>query len=309
MQLSQESLFDFLQSTGLPLVSSLGSVLRRAALALGCVSVGFGLVALLLWPHALWDAALPWAGALPGFAAAPLYFVAWRLAGRQRMQGAALAFFAALFCVSALASWPRGAFNAAWYVEPILALLATCCLGVVPGLVLTLFAVTCVLTSPLARQETLDGALSSQLWAHAASLSALTLASALTGVLVHKVLLAALEAIESQRQQNRHSVRALRHREKLLRHALRVETVGDLAGLVTHQLRNAFQVMLGHVSLGAMNGVEDLARRLDLVGETLQRSRPLLDQLMSLAHPDEGVPEAGDLNAWAAAFFERAQRV
>lgn len=306
-RITEESLLDFLQQTGLPLVSRLGSLVRRVALTLAVASVVYGGFALAYWPDGWWNARLPWAGALPALAAAPLYFFAWRKARRHNLQGAAQALFLALFLLSALASWPRGAFHAAWYVQPILALLATTCLGVVPGLLLTLFSVVVLLGATLLGDAAPEGL--SEVWIHTVSLSALTLASALTGALLHKVLLAALLAIEEQRRKNQDSARALRYRERLLRHAMRVETVGDLAGMVTHQLRNAFQVMMGHVTLAAEEDPTAAARRLGLVGETLRQARPLLDQLMSLAHPDEGEAEAGDLNAWTQAFFARARCV
>ena len=309
-KLSEQSLLDFLHGTGLPLVSRLGAVVRNVAIGLTGASVGYAVVALLLLPDGLWNPALPWSGALPALVVAPIYFVAWRKARGQRVQGAALALFVALFTFSALASWPRGAFNVAWYVQPMLALLATTCLGIVPGLLLTLGAVVVLLA---ASQFGLEAAAAAgglpDLWIHSVCLAALTLASALTGALMHKVLLAALEAVEQQRRKNADVERALRYRERLLRHAMRVDTVGDLAGLVTHQLRNAYQVMMGHAALAADGDADDAMQRLALVGETLQQSRPLLDQLMSLAHPDDGDPEPGDLNALAAAFCERARRV
>ncbi|MGE3173378.1 MAG: sensor histidine kinase [Planctomycetota bacterium] len=315
VRLSEESLLDFLQSTGVPLVSRLGSMVQRATLLLLIASFGYGLFALAFWRDGLWSAQLPWSGALPSLVTAPMYFGAWRLARADRLQWSAMVLFGGLLAFSALASWPHGALHPAWYVQPILALLATCCLGVVPGLVLTLLAVACLLSAPTVPPGTGTGlaglveVVEVDVWLHTVSLTALTLASALTGVLVHKVLLAALVAVETQRRLNAEHARALRYREKLLRHALRVETVGDLAGLVTHQLRNAFQVMIGHVTLGAMGGADQIAERLTLVGETLQQSRPLLDQLMSLAHPDDGAPEFGDLGEWTEAFAERARRV
>jgi signal transduction histidine kinase len=131
----------------------------------------------------------------------------------------------------------------------------------------------------------------------------------LAGAIVHHLLLAALLAGEQQRRETADSYRALRYRERLLRHAMRVETVGDLAGLVSHQLRNAFQIMLGHVALGDVSDEAERARRLHLVGETLEGSRPLLDELMGLAHPEEGQAEPTDLGRAVARFVDRARLV
>lgn len=308
--LSQDTLFDFLTSTGLPLVSRLVALVRWSALALAIGGLGYGLGCLLFVEGGFWTHDLPWAGALPALATAPLFLVAYRFAERGRMQQAGLALFAGLFVLSLLATWPRGAFSPSWYLQPVLALLATCCLGVVPGLTLTLVAVVVVLLAPFAvATESIGDTFATDLWTHTTSLAALTLASALTGVLVHKVLIAALETAEVQRRKNVHSRRALRYREKLLRHAMRIETVGDLAGLVSHQLRNAYQVMMGHVSLGSGAPAEEAIERLNLIGEALERTRPLLDQLMVLAHPDEGKTERVDLAAEVRRFHALARRV
>src|SRR5690606_30182033 len=114
---------------------------------------------------------------------------------------------------------------------------------------------------------------------------------------------------ESQRRKNFETSRALRHREKLLRHALRVETVGDLAGMVCHQLRNTFQVLLGHVTLGEIADDEERRRRLGMIEETLEQTRPLLDQLMRLAHPDEGAVETTEIAALLRDFHGQAKLV
>jgi signal transduction histidine kinase len=168
-------------------------------------------------------------------------------------------------------------------------LLATICLGVVPGLVLTLVAVTVLLLAAVVHPgENVSAALLPEVWIHVASLASVTLASALAGSIVNRLLFMALMTAEAQRRKNFESSRALRYREKLLRHALRVETIGDVAGLVCHQLRNAFQVLLGHVTMCEMGDDRERVRRLALIEETLQQTKPLLDELMLMAHPDEG---------------------
>jgi two-component system NtrC family sensor kinase len=195
-------------------------------------------------------------------------------------------------------------------MQPFLAMLATCCLGVVAGLSLTLGAVVALLLAALVQRSgsSAEGTLP-DLWLHATSLSALTLASALVGALVHKLLLAAVRTNEQHRRRNLESSRALRHREKLLRHALRVETVGDLAGMIVHQLRNAFQVMMAQLSFAGVADPDERERRLLLVEETLRESAPLLDQLMVLAHPDEGSPAPADLGSLVDEFHRKVVRV
>jgi signal transduction histidine kinase len=307
---TQQSVFGFLSETGLPLVSSVVSFVRWLALALAGAGLGYGVFALAWWDGGLWNAALPWAGALPALVASPGFLLAWWLARRERMQAAVLALFSAICAMAALATWPRGVFCTTWYLQPILALISCCCLGPVPGLLLTLVVIASVLAAPIATTvaTTRPGELQ-LVWTHTASLALLTLASALAGLLVHALLRRALMAAEGQRRLNQDARRALRHRERLLRHAMRVETVGDLAGLVTHQLRNSFQVMMGHAALGAASDDAECARRLALVSEELANSRILLDQLMSLAHPDEGEPAAADVDAEVRAFHLHAELI
>lgn len=309
VRLSQESLFGFLTSTRLPVVSSLSTAIRWMALGLGFACTSFGLYCLLFLDGALWSAAVPWSGALPSLVAAPLLFQSWWLWRGRRYEVGAVVLFVAMFALTILANWPRGVFSPAWYLNPFLALLACMSLGVVPGLAMTMAGVLGMLLA--ARTNVVDpiGATLADTWVHATSLSALTLASALSGAIVNRLIFMALLTAESQRRKNFESSRALRHREKLLRHALRVETVGDLAGMVCHQLRNTFQVLLGHVTLGEMADDAERQRRLGLIEQTLEQTRPLLDQLMRLAHPDEGAVQTTEITALLRDFHTQAKLV
>ena len=302
-QLSEDTVFGFLESSGLPLgnrlavlVRGLSFVLALACLTLGAVRLGAG-----VWG----DAGSPVGWLL----VAPVFLFAWRQARGGRLRSAGLLLFFGGLAASALASWPHGAFYPGWYVLPFLALLATFCLGVVPGLSFALGAAVVLAASLAAAQPLPLVDLEHEVWLHTASLMALTLASSLVGVLAHKALAASLSSSEAWRRRSQEHERALRRREKLLRHALRVETIGDLAGLVSHQLRNAFQVMMGQVTLSSTEGPEQAQRRLQLVGDALAQTRPLLDQLMQLAHPDDGAVETGDANEWMAGFADSARRV
>lgn len=307
--MSQETLFGFLTSTRLPVVSSLSTVIRWLSLGMAVASATYGATCLLR-EGGLWSAELPWSGALPSLVAAPAFFVAWTNWRHKRLQRAATWLFAALFAGSILATLPRGGFSPAWYLHPVLCLLATVCLGVIPGLTMTLVAVTALLVGVVVRPgEGVHEAILPELWVHVTSLAAVALASALAGAIVNRLLFMALLTAESQRRKNFESSRALRHREKLLRHALRVETIGDLAGMVCHQLRNSFQVLMGHVTMGEIASDEERVRRLSMIEETLEQTRPLLDELMSMAHPDEGTTGPCDLAKALRQFEAQAQRV
>jgi signal transduction histidine kinase len=309
LQLSEESLFGFLTSTRLPIVSSLSALIRWIALGLAVACCAFGVVVLVAVEDGLWSPRLPWSGALPALAAAPGFAIAWLEWRRHRLQRAATWLFVALFTLTILANWPRGPFSAAWYLHPVLCLLATTCLGVTPGLSLTLAAVTgMLLAARVSIAETSEVSAARQ-WEHVTSLTAVVLASALAGAIVNRLVFTTLMTAEAQRRKNFESSRALRHREKLLRHALRVETIGDLAGMVCHQLRNTFQVLMGHVTIGGIGDDAERSRRLGLIEETLQQTRPLLDQLMRMAHPDESAAVDCDVGAIVRQFVDQARLV
>ena len=310
VQLSQESIFGFLTSTRLPVVSSLSLLIRWVSLALAIAAACYGIACLAFIENGFWTVTLPWCGAFPALASAPVFFAAWLGWRSQRLQYAAVLLFIALFTLTILANWPRGAFSPAWYVHPVLSLLATTCLGVIAGLTMTMMAVTALLLGTWSHPGPgLDPMVAPDVWVHAISLSAVTLASALAGAIVNRLVFMTLMTAERQRRKNFDASRALRHREKLLRHAMRVETVGDLAGMVCHQLRNTFQVLLGHVTMGSMSDDAERQRRLVLIEETLQQSQPLLDQLMRMAHPDEGTSMPCDLSEVLRQFHRQAALV
>ncbi|MFT7534797.1 MAG: signal transduction histidine kinase [Hyphomicrobiaceae bacterium] len=310
VQLSQESIFGFLTSTRLPVVSSLALLIRWVSLALAVAALAYGIGCLAFVENGFWTPTLPWCGAFPALASAPVFFGAWLGWRSQRLQHAAVLLFIGLFTLTILANWPRGAFSPAWYVHPVLALLATTCLGVIAGLTMTMLAVTALLLGTWAHPgQGIGPMMAPDVWVHAISLSAVTLASALAGSIVNRLVFMTLMTAERQRRKNFDASRALRHREKLLRHAMRVETVGDLAGMVCHQLRNTFQVLLGHVTMGSLSDDNERQRRLVLIEDTLQQSQPLLDQLMRMAHPDEGTSMPCDLSEVLRQFHQQAALV
>jgi len=301
-------LFGFLTSTRLPVVSSVAAVVRWISLGLAIAGFTYAGYCFVAFDNPWWSADLPWSGALPALCSAPIFVVAWLQWRRKRLQLAATWMFVGLFSLSMLANWPRGAFSPAWYLHPFLSLLATMGLGVVPGLGLTLAAVVVMLLAGVQHTGLPDAALA-DMWVHVTSLSCLTLASALAGAIVNRLVFMALITAEAQRRKNFESSRALRYREKLLRHALRVETVGDLAGMVCHQLRNVHQVLTGHVAMAEMSDDAERRRRLAMIDETLKEAQPLLDQLMRLAHPDEGATASCDVAALVRQFREQARVV
>ncbi len=307
VRLSQDSILDFLAGTGLPLVSGIGRGLRLTAVGLALLCGGYGLFALLFLPQGLWDPALPWAGALPSLLALPALVASARLAKSRRLQASATALCVALLVLVVFNSWVRGAFYPGWYLLPVLTLLAACGLGARVGMALTVSAMVAMLLAVSSDGQ--DSLLAEPAWVHSVSLAGLMFASALTGLLAHQLLRAALESAEWRRLQTRQRTIELRERERMLRHAMRVDTVGDLSGLVAHQLRNVFQVMIGHVTLGTLPDSEDAEQRLRGIGDLLRQSSPLLDQLMSLAHPEDGPVVQCDLAPFVTEFLGKVRMV
>lgn len=305
----ESSTAGLLQQCGVPLLARADGIVRVASLTLALGGSSFGTAMLASGSASFWGADATLGGALPALCSAAFACFAWVSARSARTARAASLLFVSLFVGTTLASWHAGAFGAGWYAQPFLALAAATCLGVAPGLTLAILSVVASAASLFLVDGAGAGAPGQEEWRHALGLMALTLASSLVGALSHNVLFVALQASARRHCEQIETARALRQSEKLLRHAMRVDTVGDLAGLVSHQLRNAFQVMMGQVSLHAMDEDDKSGERLRLVGETLAHARPLLDQLMDLAHPEDGVVETCDLAPWLARFVDRVRAV
>lgn len=309
VRLSQESLFGFLTSTRLPLVSSLSQVMRWGALGFAAWCALLVLLNACFVDDCFWSAQAWFGGVLPSLVGAPLFFLAWRQQQAKQFEWSARLLLLGVILFSILANWPRGAFSLAWYLQPLFALLAAVSLGVVPGLLLALVSVFGVLAVAYGEAALPARVATREIWVHATSLAALTIASALAGAIVNRLFFMTLMTAEAQRRKNSESSRALRNREKLLRHALRIETVGDLAGMVCHQLRNAFQVLLGHVTLAETGDDKERQQRLAMIEQVLADARPLLDELMRLAHPDDGDIERVNVARLLHEFHEQAARV
>jgi signal transduction histidine kinase len=114
------------------------------------------------------------------------------------------------------------------------------------------------------------------------------LGTALCGVLVHRTLHTALRAEEAQNERLDTTLKALRRRERLLRHVLRVETVGEVSSMVVHQLRNQFQMIMGHAAAGVREGDLHTEPHFRAIVDTLGSSNGLMESLLGLArnHPE-----------------------
>lgn len=294
----------FLASTRLPVIGHIGDWVRRAAIvgAVGCAVVG--LAALLLAGDGLWSKDLPLSGALPTLIATPWFLLAWLDGRRAQVQRAATWLATALLLLAVLTCWPRGVADAGWLALPAIAAIAALALGVSRGLPIAIGAAAAILLAAAIGPTAGD-----DLSSHALALAALTLGMALACALGNRLIYLTLLTAQVERRDALESSHALRRREKLLRHALRVDTVGELAGMVCHQLRNTFQVLLGHVTLGAIADDAERRNRLSLIEQTVEQAKPLLDQLMRMSHPDDGQVGEADVAGVLARFVEHAGHV
>lgn len=274
----------FLSRTGLPVVPGLRWIsltLALGSLGVAIVGVALGISTVFDGSDSSWDSVAVSAGV-------PMFLMSHHFARRSRVRASATWLSCGLYVLSLASTLVRGELTPGWFLQPLLALLVTSALGSVTGLTLTLFSAVVVVVSP---------------WLHGfgaigTSSAAVILFAGLIGVVLHRVLRAAVAGADELRQQ-----------EKLLSHALRIETVGDLASMVVHRLRNHFQVILGHVTMGSRSEVDERSRHLEMIGRTLDDASPLLDQLLGLAHPEEGEPRPCDLNELAGDFVTNAGRV
>lgn len=249
--------------------------------------------------------------ALPPLALALPCLVAFELArrGRLRQCGLLIAWGLLLFCQVVLV--PRGVFAVGWFVQPLIVLMVTCTFGMVPGL---LQAVTVVLGLSIATWIT-SAEITPLADSHAGPVlqavvaSAVTVAMALCGVLLHRTLVLAIRTEEHQRLRMEEQRRALRHRENLLRHAMRIDTVGELSSMVVHQLRNQFQLILGYATIGMQAADPRATAGFRSIIETLGKSNDLLENLLGMARQNDGRVEPVDLCALCRQVADSYARV
>lgn len=306
IEFSERALLAFLASTRLPLVARIGDWVRRLALAGAIACAMLGGTCLLVDDDGFWAARLPLSGALPALATTPWFLVAWLEARRQRTRRAATWLTLAVLLLVVLAGWPRGVRDATWLALPAVALLAGLAFGVLRGLPLAIGGAAAVLLASRFGPAS-DAADADRAFAFA--LAGLGLGLGLAGALANRLLYLTVLTAQTERRDALESSHVLRRREKLLRHALRVDTVGEVAGMVCHQLRNTFQVVLGHATLGAIADDTERRNRLTLIEQTVEQAKPLLDQLMRMSHPEDGSAGDVDLGVVLRRFVDHARLV
>lgn len=301
-----------------PVVAGLRRSLGVFSALASVAAAGWVVVAVALHGFTALDPApyLPWSElpfpretvelALPCLLALPLFLVANGQArsGRLLRGGRWLAW--GLFVVALAKVMPRGVLSPGWFLQPLLVVLTAVGFGVVPGLAMALVAAIALATCAQF-QEVAFSSFSSR--AYALPVVAILLAGGLLGAMLHRALLSLFELEVAQRDRIEETLRALRQRERLLRHAMRVATIGEMTAMAVHQLRNKFQVVNGHVALGMRADPEEKDRRLEQIRLALESSSNALEQLLAMAHPGEGSAQTVSLTEECRSFVERVRSI
>lgn len=201
----------------------------------------------------------------------------------------------------------RGVWHPAWFATPLMVLLSTCLFGPRTGVSQAALAIIALITTAVLQA---NGTLTPQpagpvLWAVVGSM--VLLGIALCGVLLHQTLASAIEAEDNQNKRIVTTMRALRHRERVLRHAMRVETAGEVSSMVAHQLRNQFQLILGQATVGKDSA--DPREQFDTICDQVKASNQILENLLGMVRLDNEKPERVDLGTAVREMGERFRQL
>lgn len=247
--------------------------------------------------------------AVPSLLLAPLFARSFQHGRALRYRSCALWQSWGVLGFGLLLLVPRGVYASGWFLVPVMILLVTCTFGATAGV---LQAATVVLALLLSAASTHAIAVvgAGGVWVHAAMAGASVLAMALLGSLLQRTLELAIAAEEDQTSWIDEARRALRHRENLLRHAMRIDTVGEMASMVVHQLRNQFQLVMGHATLGAnITDDERVVQHFRSIVETLERSNQILEGLLGMSRSEPGTVGRVDLVGLCSELSGRFARV
>ncbi len=273
--------------------------LAHASLLIG---QGVGVFAAPEWLHPalLLDHPLPALGMAAWFGLA-----FWQ--GRQGSYQRCFSLLAWAFIVlSVVFLIPQGVHSPGWYLQPLVALLVTCLFGWRQGVLQASLVVLALAVSAWAGST---GSLAPMVlpgyWLQALIAGAIVVAMVLFGMLLQKTLNQAISAEVEQDQKFGEVVQALRNREKLLRHAMRVDTVGEVSGMIVHHLRNQFQVILGHSALGLSVGEKETQEQFEAVMAAVDRCNGLLESLLGMVRSKDEDLEAVNLVQQCQLFCQR----
>ena len=108
----------------------------------------------------------------------------------------------------------------------------------------------------------------------------------------------------------REALDALRAAEEALRHAQKMEAVGQLTGGVAHDFNNLLQAILGNLDMlkDKLAGREDLLRHVNFASQAGDRAAILTQRLLAFARRQPLAPTSLNLNALVGGMQELLQR-
>lgn len=274
------------------------------------------LVALVRHGPTAFDATpyLPWSGAtfprhplalvIPSLFAMPMLLAAHAHARRGRTMRSGRWFVWSLFVFTLLKVVPNGVYSPGWFIQPLLVVLGAVVFGAAHGLAMAGLAAAAMASCGHFQAAGADDSAAIEF---ALPVVGILLVGGLIGALLHRTMQEVFAVETEQRERIEQTLRALRQRERLLRHAMRVATIGELAGIVVHQLRNKFQLIHGHVALGLISNSTEKDRRLQEIQASVQAASGVVEQLLALAHPVAATQHVVDLGAECRTFAERVR--
>ncbi len=300
------------------LTRSLAGALARLAVGLGAVALVYVASCVAMFGFEALALRISWAGGLAvtgrghelcivaALLVLPFLWVSYRLARHGRLRGSGSWLAVGLFLMIVTVVVPRGVNTPGWFLAPILTLLVAITFGAGPGLLVAMLGASLMLVTAALEGEGLlfVPVYAPGTWGTALPVAAEILATGLLGALAHTVVIDAMQVEARQQRQLTEVLERQKERELLLDHSLRTETIGGMAGLVAHQLRNRMQVIYGYATLGGRSSPEEKDRCLALISSAVQDTRVLLQQLLDVAHPADGRSQGVELGQFLRTIGE-----
>jgi signal transduction histidine kinase len=275
----------------------IGSAVRRASVLFTAGTVACVLLAAAVQGRAAFALGPPGSGLIPatgiglrGLLVLPLFLLAIRRARVRRTAEAATVLASALLALCLLSALPAGVHAPGWFALPLLvlgvAVLRSAAAGMGFAFAGALAHGACAVFAP-------GSPAGESVARYALVVVAACLGAGMLGAFLATLLHSLGEVEHDHRRRVAATLRQLRRREGMLRHALRLNTVGALASSIVHQLRNCFQIALGEAAVGHDTPETEIVPRLRRIQAAIGDAAEVTGKLLVLAHP----------------VFERSQRV
>ena len=271
------------------LQQKIGIAVRRASVLFALGAVACVLLAAAVQGWAAFAVGPPGDGLLPhtgiglrALLTLPLFVFAVRRARARRTREAVFVLATALLGLCLLSALPAGMHAPGWFALPLLVLGVAVLRSARAGMAFAFAGALAHVASAVFAPGATAG---ESVVRYALVVVAACLGAGMFGAFL-AALLHGLAAVESEhRRRVAATLKQLRRREGMLRHALRLNTIGAVASSVVHQLRNCFQIALGEASIGHDTPETELAPRLRRIQAAIGEAAEVTGKLLVLAHP------------------------